>query len=140
MVAPTAPQYQSKLSLPIQSNNFIALQSAQLSVTNATGSVTFTTPTGTLRVTAKITNSGTKGCYLASGIGSATAVVSTSTPTPASGTGVVATCDYIAAGAILQQDFIHLTNTFAAITGGSDTTTLEISIGTGQQEKLKWQH
>lgn len=132
-MAPTAPRFQSQLSLPIQSNNFIALQSAQLAVTNGTStSVTFTTTTGTLRVTAKITNSGSKGCYLASGNGSAAAVVSSSTPTPTTGTGAVATCDFIGPGAILQQDFIQGTNTFAAICAGSDTTVLEISIGQGQ--------
>lgn len=132
----TPPQFQSMLTLPVQSNNFIALQSAQLTVSNSGGmgsqSIVFTDLAGTQRVTAKITNSGAKGCYLASGTGSATAVVSTSTPTPISGTGVVATCDYIAAGAILQQDFIQGTTTFAAICAGSDTTTLEISVGFGQ--------
>ena len=132
----TPPNFQSLLTQPVQSNNFIALQSAQLSVSNSGGSgsqsVTFTDLAGTQRITAKITNSGAKGCYLASGATTATAVVSTSTPTPTSGTGVVATCDYIAAGAILQQDFIQGTNTFAAICAGSDTTTLEISVGYGQ--------
>ncbi len=107
----TPPQMQSLLTVPVQSNNFIALQSASLAVSNAgstgSASVTFTDMSGTLRVTAKITNSGTKGCYLASGNSTATAVASTSTPTPTSGAGVVATCDYIAAGAILQQDFIQ---------------------------------
>lgn len=128
----TAPTFQSQLSQPFQANNFIALQSAQLAVTATTGNVIFTDLAGTQRVTAKITNSGTKGCYLASGAGSATAVVSSSTPTPTAGAGVVATCDYIAAGAILTQDFIQGTTTFAAICAGSDSTTLEISVGFGQ--------
>ncbi len=128
----TNPNFQSRLSQQVQINNFIALQSAQLAVTATTSSVTFTDLSGTNRVTAKITNSGSKGCYLASGHGSATAVVSTSTPTPTSGSGVVATCDYIAAGGIFTQDFIAGTNTFAAICAGSDSTTLEISVGYGQ--------
>jgi len=131
-MAITPPLYQSKLSAPVQINNFIAIQSAQLAVTAVTGSITFIDIAGTQRVTAKITNSGTKGCYLASGVGSATAVVSSSTPTPTAGDGVVSTCDYIAAGAIFTQDFLPGTNTFAAICGGADTTTLEISIGYGQ--------
>ena len=131
-MAITPPIYQSKLSQPFQANNFLAVQSAQLSVTATTGSITFTDLPGTVRVTAKITNTGTKGCYLASGAGSATAVVSSGTPTPANGTGAVATCDYIAAGAILTQDYVAGTNTFAAICGGSDSTTLEISTGFGQ--------
>lgn len=132
----TLPNFQSQLSMPIQSNNFVAIQSAQLAVSNSGGSgsasVTFTALPGTLRLTAKITNSGSKGCYMASGHTTATAVVSTGTPTPSSGTNIVATCDYVAAGAILTQDFVQGTNTFAAICAGTDTTTLEISIGLGQ--------
>lgn len=126
----------SRLSQAFTANNFIAVQSAQLTVSNsgASGSqqITFTQFLGTKRITAKITNSGTKGCYLASGVGSATAVVSAGTPTPAVNTGAVATCDYIAAGSILTQDYFEGTDTFAAICNGSDTTTLEISIGVGQ--------
>lgn len=130
-MAITPPIMQSKLSQPFQANNFIAVQSAQLAVTNSSGSITFTDLPGTIRVTAKITNTGTVGCYLASGAGSATAVVSSSTPQPANGTGAVANCDCIAAGAILTQDFVQGTNTFAAITA-SGSTTLEISVGYGQ--------
>lgn len=135
----TPPASQSLLSVPIQSNNFIAVQSAKIIVSNAgsagSTSLTFTDVPGTVRITAKITNSGTKGVYLASGSSSGLpviAVASTSTPQPASGTAAVATCDYIAAGAILTQDFVQGTNTFAAICGGSDTSTLEISVGYGQ--------
>lgn len=130
----TAPNFQSLLSAPVQANNFIAIQSAQLAVTyTASTPITFTDLAGTQRITAKITNSGAKGCYLASGVsGSTTAVVSSSTPTPTAGTGVVSTCDYIAPGSILTQDYIQGTTTFAAITAGTDTTTLEISIGYGQ--------
>lgn len=130
------PTFQSQLSVPIQANNFIAYQSAQLSVSNAgasgSQSVTFTAvPDGVNRVTFKITNSGTKGCYIASGKNAATAVTSSSTPTPTSGT-AVSTCDYVAAGSILTQDFVGGTNTIAAICAGTDTTVLEISIGSGQ--------
>lgn len=130
-MAITPPIFRSKLSQPMQANNFIAVQSAQLAVSGTSSSVTFTDLPGTDRVTAKITNSGTVGCYLASGAGSATAVVSSSTPTPTTGTGAVATCDYIGAGAILQQDFMPGTTTFAAITA-TGSTTLEISTGFGQ--------
>lgn len=128
----TPPAFKSQLSQPMTANNFIAVQSAKLAVTNVSASIIFTDLPGTGRVTAKITNSGTKGCYLASGAGSATAVASSATPTPTAGTGAVATCDYIGAGVILTQDYVAGTTTFAAICGGSDTTTLEISTGYGQ--------
>lgn len=131
------PSYQSLLSAPIQTNNFIAIQSGLLAVSNSGGtgsaSITFTAVPGSQRITAKITNSGSKGCYLASGHTTATAVTSSSTPTPAASTAnIVATCDFIAPGSILTQDYIQGTDTFAAICAGSDTTNLEISIGLGQ--------
>lgn len=133
-MAMTLPDFQSKLSQPVTSNNFTPIQSVQLAVSNAgaTGSAskTFTTVPGTNRVTLKITNAGNKGAYLATGVGSATAVASSGTPAPT--TGSAATCDYIAAGAILTQDYPADTNTIAAICAGSDTTTLEVSIGYGQ--------
>lgn len=134
----TVPKLVSQLSMPIVTNNFTPVQSAQLTVSNsgASGSqsVVFTTVPGTGRITFKFTNSGTKGCYLATGAGSATAVASTSTPQPAFSSSVpsVANCDYVAAGAIITQDYAAGTTTVAAICGGGDTTTLEISIGFGQ--------
>lgn len=134
----TIPKLISQLSMPIITNNFTPVQSAQLVVSNsgASGSqsIVFTTVPGTGRVTFKFTNSGTKGCYIATGPGSATAVASTATPTPAfsSSVSAVATCDYVAAGAIITQDYAPGTTTIAAICGGADTTTLEISIGMGQ--------
>lgn len=131
-MAITPPIFKSKLSQPFQANNFTPVQSAQLAVTASSGSIIFTDLPGTLRVTAKISNTGTKNCYVATGAGSAMAVVSSSTPTPANGTGAVATCDCIPAGAILTQDYVQGTTTFAAICGGSDSTTLEISVGYGQ--------
>ncbi len=129
----TLPQFVSSLTQAVTANNFVAIQSSRLDVTATTGSVTFTAVPGTLRVTMKITNTGTKGCYIASGNTSATAVVSVNkTPLPASGTPIVSNCDYVAAGSILTQDYIQGTDTIAAICGGSDSTTLEISIGYGQ--------
>jgi hypothetical protein len=129
----TLPTLQSALTQSVTANNFIAIQSSQLGVTNSSASVTFTAVPGTLRVTMKITNTGAKGCYVASGHTTATAVASqNATPLPASGTPIVSNCDYVAAGSILTQDYIAGTNTIAAITAGSDTTTLEISIGLGQ--------
>lgn len=134
----TPPLFQSQLSQPVTSNNFLAVQSAQLSVSNvgASGSqhVTFTNIPGTLRVTYKICNTGTKTAYLAGSNSAsiAVAVASSSTPTPTSGTGAVATCDCIPAGAILTQDFVAGTNTISAICANTDTTTLEISVGLGQ--------
>lgn len=133
----TSPLFQSQLSMPVQTNNFTPVQSAQLTVSNAgtsgSQSVIFTVVPGTGRVTYKITNSGTKGAYIATGVGAATAVVSTGTPTPAADApATVATCDYIAAGAILTQDYAPGTNTIAAICGSTDVTVLEISTGFGQ--------
>lgn len=126
------PKFQSQLSIPVQTNNFVPVQSAHLAVTASSASIIFTIVPGTLRVTAKITNRGSKGAFVAAGIGAATAVVSTSTPTPTSGTEVVSTCDYVAPGAIITQDYPQGYNTFAAICAGSDSTDLEISVGYGQ--------
>lgn len=133
----TLPNWQSMLTQPITANNFTPIQSVQLAVSNGGGtgsaSKTFTVvPGGATRTTLKITNSGSKGCYLATGMTTATAVASSGTPTPTSGTPISANCDYIAAGAILTQDYPALTDTIAAICSGSDTTTLEVSIGWGQ--------
>ncbi len=132
----TPPAMRSLLSQPVTANNFIAMQSVQLAVSNAgvtgSASVTFTDIVSMGRVTMKITNSGSKGCYVASGHTTATAVVSSATPTPTTGAGAVATCDYIAAGSIITQDYVAGTDTIAAICAGTDTTTLEISIGAGQ--------
>lgn len=127
------PTFVSQLTQPVTANNFIAIQSSQLDVTNASASVTFTAVPGTLRVTMKITNTGTTGCYIASGNGSATAIPSVNqTPLPAAGNPIVSNCDYVAAGSILTQDYIQGTNTIAAICSGSGSTTLELSIGYGQ--------
>lgn len=133
----TVPQMRSALSVPTQVNNFVPVQSAQLTVSNSGGSgsqsVTFTVVPGTNRITLKITNRGDKGCYLSTGTTAATAVVSTGTPTPAaSANTTTSTCDYIAAGAILTQDYVGGTDTIAAICAASDTTVLEITIGYGQ--------
>jgi hypothetical protein len=133
----TSPQFRSMLSVPMTANNFTPIQSVQLAVSNsgATGSAskTFTVvPGGATRTTLKISNTGQKTVYIATGIGSATAVASSGTPTPAAGVEVVSNCDCIPAGAILTQDYPALTDTIAAICAGSDTSTLEISIGMGQ--------
>lgn len=108
--------------------NFAPALSASLAVAGTSASVTFSPITSQLRSTFKITNKGTHGAYVAWGTGSATAVVSTSTPT--------VNCDYVAAGAILTQDFYTTTNgafidTIAAIQD-TGSTTLEISYGAGQ--------
>lgn len=138
-MAISPPKFLSPLSQQMNSNNFIALQSAQLTVSNSGGTgsahVTFTNLPATQRVTLKICNTGTKTAYLAgynSSTGVVAAVASSSTPTPTAGTNAVSTCDAIPAGAILQQDYIQGTDSLSAICGGTDTTTLEISIGQGQ--------
>lgn len=122
----------SQLSQRLTANNFIALQSVQLGVNGTSASKTFTNLPGNQPVTMKITNTGTKGAYLASGAGTAIAVASSGTAQPTTGVNAVSNCDYIAAGAILTQDYIAGTDTIAAICGGADTTTLEISLGFGQ--------
>ena len=128
----TLPQFVSSLSQPVTTNNFMPLQSSQLDVTSTSSSVTFTALPGTLRRTLKITNTGTTGCYVATGIGSATAIPSVNaTPLPASGNPITANCDFIAAGAIITQDYQQGTDTVAAITA-TGSTTLEITIGVGQ--------
>lgn len=117
---------QTYTALPTISENFTPQLSASLAVAGTSASVTFSTVTGVTRVTYKITNKGTHGAYLGWGNGTATAVASSGTPT--------ANCDYIAAGAILTQDFQASpgpANTIAAIQDGG-TTTLEISVGFGQ--------
>lgn len=134
----TLPAFASKLSQPMTANNFTPIQSAQRTVSNAGASgslsITFTlVPGGATRTTFKICNTGSKTAYLATGTGSATAVASSSTPTPASSVAdAVATCDAIPAGAVLTQDYVAGTDTIAAICAGTDTTTLEVSIGYGQ--------
>lgn len=132
-MAISPPQLKSKLSFPIMSNNFIAMQSGLIAVgTGISASITFTNIPSSQRVTYKFSNIGTKTCYIAGGRTTATAIVSSSTPSPTSGAASVSNCDCIPAGAILTQDFVGGTDTIAAICRGTDTTTLEISIGGGQ--------
>lgn len=121
----TSPN-QSFLAQQVLDQNFTPQLSASLAVAGTSASVTFTPITGNLRQTFKITNKGTHGAYIGWGQGSATAVASTSTP--------AAMCDYVAAGAIITQDYTIVNgpvDTIAAIQDGG-TTTLEISIGFGQ--------
>lgn len=129
-MALTPPALRSMLSMPITSNNFIAMQSAKVSVGTGNQTVTFTNIPSTQRVTFKLSNTGGTAAYIAGGNGSATAVLSTSTPQPTSGSATVSNCDCIPAGAILTQDYVGGTNTLAFISAG--TTVIEISVGGGQ--------
>lgn len=130
----TPPALQSKLSPPITSNNFIAMQSALLSPGTASLSVTFTNIPSTQRVTLKISNTGTKAAYVCGSNSGAVkvAVVSSATPQPTSGPATVSNCDCIPSGAILTQDYVGGTDTLSAICASGNSTTLEISIGGGQ--------
>lgn len=124
----TLPTYQNTSFLAQQVNpqNFCVQFSASLAVSGTSASVTFPVTSGTLRQTFQITNRGSHGAYLGWGTGSATAVVSSGTPT--------AHCHYIGAGCILVLDFqlsTGIVNTIAAIQD-TGSTTLEISIGSGQ--------
>jgi hypothetical protein len=120
---------QSLLSQPTLPQNFVPKLSAKLAVAGTSAYVTFTPLTGTNRTTFKITNKGTSGAYIAWGAssqGTVTALASTTTP--------AANCDYVAAGAILVQDFQAANGIVDTIAAIQDTaaTTLEISIGFGQ--------
>lgn len=127
-MAVTPPkQFPSTLE-SIKIANLVPIQSAQLSVTSTSSSVTFTNIPSTNRLSFIIANTGTKNGYIAAGSGSATAVASSSTPTPSSGTGVMSTCHCILAGTQITLDFLGAVDTIAAICAGTDTTTLEISL------------
>lgn len=121
----TSPN-QSFLAQQVLDQNFTPQLSATITATTVTGSITFTPITGSVRQTFKITNTGSVGAYIGWGMTTATAVVATGTPAQF--------CDYIAAGAILTQDFTIINgvvDTLAFITASS-TTVLQITCGFGQ--------
>lgn len=134
-MAISPPPMPSLLSQRQTANNFIALQSIQIPVTSTSISRSFTNLPGGGPVTMKITNTGNSGAYLA-GCNSSAIVAAVSSITanaqPTAGTNAVSNCDYVAAGAILTQDYIAGTDTLSAICSGSNSTTLEVSIGYGQ--------
>lgn len=116
-------------SPPLQENilrNFHPIQSGLLAVGATSASVTFSAVVSSIEnsdcVTAKITNKGSSGAYVAAGIGATVAVPSSSTPG--------GNCDYFAAGSIQLQDYPAGTNVFAAIQD-TGATNLEISVGYG---------
>lgn len=122
----TGNLYQSPLAMQTQMQNFSPILSAKLATSGTSGSITFSPLSSSTRSTFKITNKGTAGAYIGWGVSSATAVASSGTPT--------ANCDYVAAGAILTQDFQSangIVDTIAALQD-TGTTTLEISYGFGQ--------
>ena len=133
MANPTPPIFNSQVANAVNVQNFIAVQSGQLQVTQTSSAITFTCPVGTLRTTMKIYNSGSNDCYLASAANTTTvvAVTSSSVPQPASGTNIVSNCDCIAKGAIYVQDFVAGTLSFAAVCAGTNTTALEMTLGYG---------
>lgn len=117
---------QSYLASPSRLQNFCPQLSATVTTAGTSGSITFSGQTGATRSTFKITNRGTHGAYIAWGVTTATAVASSGTP--------AANCDYVAAGAILTQDFQSssgLVDTIGYIWDGA-ATQLEISSGSGQ--------
>lgn len=122
----TTTPVQSYLAQQILDQNFTPQLSAKITATNSSGSITFSPITGSIRQTFKITNTGTVGVYVGWGMTTATAVVTSGTPT--------AMCDYVAAGAILTQDFQianGIVDTLAFITASS-TAVVEITLGFGQ--------
>lgn len=116
----------SLLALPVNIINFIPKLSAILAVSGSSASVTFTPIPGSQSQTFKITNKGSHGAYIGWGVGTAIAVASSGTP--------AVNCDYVAAGAIITQNYqitSGIVDTIAAIQDGG-TTTLEITLGYGQ--------
>jgi hypothetical protein len=118
---------------PVSIHNFMGFQSAKLAVTNTSVPLTFTAINSSQNVAYHLSNTGTKGCYVTAATSAAVAVASTSTPTPTtSGSGtLVSTGIYIAAGSVQIIEFPNKCISFAAVCGGSDTTTLEVTIGFG---------
>ncbi len=107
--------------------NPVPIQSALISASTSSSSVTFTNIPSTNRVTFMLANTGTTAAYIAAGSGSATAVVPTSTPSPTSGTGVQANSITLDGGATVFLDFLGTIDTIAAITA-SGTTSVGVSI------------
>ena len=134
------PAHVSQLSQRMTSNNFLALQSCNITAIPSTAaSITFTNLPAGSPVTLKVFNAGASGkhAYIcgsnsaASG-GIVAAVASSTNPQPTTGVGVVSTCDCIPAGAILTQDYPYGTNSFSVICASGISTNLELSIGFGQ--------
>jgi hypothetical protein len=122
------------LSQPIITDNFMAMQSALLTVGSGaiSTSVTFTLIPSTQRITYKLANTGTKTAYIAGSNSSniIAAIASSSTPMPTSLS--ISNCNAIPGGAILTEDFPGNIDTISAICASGNNTTLEISIGGGQ--------
>ena len=132
---PVPPRLVSALSSPITANNFVPMQSASMAVGTANASsVTFTNIPSSQRVTYKLSNVGTKAAFISAtrSTNPVAAIVATSSPQPTSTLLSISTCDCLPAGAILTQDYPGGTDMISAICGGTDTTTLQISIGGGQ--------
>lgn len=132
----TPPGRPSQLSQRHTADNFIALQSCNMTVTSTASSITFTNMPGNQPVTFKIYNGGASGktAYIcgSNSIAIVSAVASTTNPQPTAGNNAVSTCDAIPAGAILTQDFIIGTDTISAVCASGISTFLEISLGYGQ--------
>ncbi len=129
------PRLQSMLSQPVMSNNFVAMQSALLTIgTGAVStSITFTTIPSTQRISYKFSNTGSNTTYIC-GSNSANiiaAVASSSTPKPTSTLLSTSVCDAIPSGAIMVLDFVGGVNTISAICASGQSASLEISIGAG---------
>jgi len=126
------------LSAPIITDNFMAMQSAIMTIgTGALStSITFTILPSTQRVTYKFANTGTKTVYICGSNSSniIAAVASSSTPSPTSTAvaGTISNCNAIPGGAILTEDFPGGTDTISGICVSGSNTTMEISIGGGQ--------
>lgn len=126
-----AQRYKSVFAAPVTMQNFCPQISVKLAVT-ASSAPTPVVPalTSQGRTTFKISNTGTKTAYIAWGHNTATAVASNTSTWETN-------CDAVPAGSILTQDFINNDadtniNMLAAICAGGESTTLEITYGSGQ--------
>jgi hypothetical protein len=140
MTTPVPPPRPSQLSQRHTADNFIALQSCNITATSTASSITFTNLPGNQPVTYKIYNAGASGktayvCGSSSAVSVVSAVASTTNPSAAPvglGGYYVSNCDAVPAGSILTQDYIAGTDTISAVCASGISAFLEISIGYGQ--------
>ncbi len=134
------PPRPSQLSQRHTADNFLALQSCNITANPTASSITFTNLPGNQPVTLKVFNAGASGkhayiCGSNSAVSVVSAVASTTNPSAAqvgAGGFYVSNCDCVPAGAILTQDYIGGTDTISVICASGISAVLEISLGYGQ--------
>jgi hypothetical protein len=134
------PPRPSQLSQRHTADNFVALQSCNITATSTASSITFTNLPGNQPVTYKLYNAGASGktayiCGSNSAISVVSAVASTTNPSAGqvgAGGFYVSNCDACPAGAILTQDYIAGTDTISVVCASGNSALVEISLGYGQ--------